>query len=135
MSAKLGKSITPRPTESELGILQVLWRKGPSSVREVWEHMGGEESGAYTTTLKFLQIMLEKGLVSRDESAKTHIYYPAIPAARMKKRLVSDLLDRVFQGSVGEMAMQVLGAKKASREELESIRALLSERLDEKPEP
>lgn len=116
-----------KPTDAELAILQVLWHRGPSTVREAWEAQGGEKAQAYTTVLKFLQIMHEKGLVTRDESAKTHIYAAAVPAHHMKGHLVKDLLDRLFQGSVGDLVLNALGAKKVSRQERDAIRKLLDE--------
>ena len=116
-----------RPTDAELSILRVLWLKGPSTVRQIAEVMadGGRETG-YTTVLKLLQIMTEKGLVVRDESARTHIYAPASTQDQTQQQLVTDLLDRVFDGSAAQLVMQALAAKKATPEELAEIRRLLN---------
>jgi len=120
-----------KPTESELSILRVLWERGPSTVREVMEALAAERDMGYTTVLKFLQIMFEKGLVKRNEQGRTHVYEAATPAEKMRSRLLGDLVDKVFSGSVGHLVMQALGSKKVSRKELEAIRSLLDE-LDEK---
>jgi BlaI family penicillinase repressor len=119
-------SSTPEPTESELAILQVLWRRGPSSVREVWSVLG-ERSG-YTTVLKFLQIMLEKGLVRRDERAQSHVYEAAVREDRTLERTVNRMIDRVFGGSTSQLVLRALSAKPISARELERLRALLAER-------
>ena len=112
-----------KPTEAELGILRVLWARGPSTVREVAEHMGRE--GAYTTVLKLLQIMTDKGLVRRDESARTHIYKATASADQTQQQLVTDLVDKVFEGSAAKLVMHALSTGKASPEELAEIRKLL----------
>lgn len=114
------------PTDTELAILRVLWAHGPSTVREVAEEMGRE--GAYTTVLKLLQIMIGKGLVRRDESARTHVYRAARSERATQRQLVRELADRAFGGSAASLVMQALAAKKASPEELAAIRALLAER-------
>ena len=113
-----------KPTDAELAILRVLWGRGPSTVREVAEAMGRE--GAYTTVLKLLQIMTEKGLVIRDETERTHVYQAVDSEDQTQKRLVSDLLDRVFDGSAAKLVLQALAAGKASPEELDEIRKLLA---------
>jgi predicted transcriptional regulator len=112
-----------KPTEAELAILRVLWTRGASTVREVAEHMGRE--GAYTTVLKLLQIMTEKGLVVRDERARTHVYEASSSEAQTQKQLVTDLLDRVFDGSAAKLVLQALSAGKATPTELAEIRKLL----------
>lgn len=119
------KPARPDPTESELAILQVLWRRGPSSVREVWSELG-EKSG-YTTVLKFLQIMREKGLVRRDERALSHIYAAAVAKDRTQERAVSRLIDRVFGGSTSQLVLRALSAKPISADELKELRALLAD--------
>ena len=111
------------PTVAELAILQVLWSRGPSTVREVAEAMDRE--GAYTTVLKQLQIMTEKRLVRRDESARTHIYETAYSEGQTQKQFVTDLLTRVFDGSAGKLVLQALASGKASPEELAEIRKLI----------
>jgi predicted transcriptional regulator len=118
---------TQKPTPSELVILRVLWERGPSTVREVMDSLTGEREMGYTTVLKFLQIMLEKRLVSRDDSGKTHVYTAATPAEKMQRRLVGDLLDKVFAGSVSRLVMHALGSKKASAAELREIRRMLDD--------
>src|SRR6187431_2655789 len=95
-----------KPTDAELAILRVLWSRGPSTVREVAEVMGREE--AYTTVLKLLQIMTEKRLVKRNESARTHVYAAAASEDRTQKQIVTDLLDRVFAGSASKLVLQAL---------------------------
>ena len=112
-----------KPTDAELTILRVLWARGPSTVRDVFDALGGE--GAYTTVLKLLQIMTEKGLVSRDESARTHVYEAAFSEDQTQKQIVSDLLDRVFDGSAAKLVLQALEAGKASAGEIAEIRKLL----------
>ncbi len=112
-----------RPTDAEVAILRVLWARGPSTVREVAEAMGRE--GAYTTVLKLLQIMTDKRLVRRDESARTHVYEAAASEDHTQRQLVTDLLDRVFDGSAAKLVLQALAAGKASPAELAEIRKLL----------
>ena len=114
-----------KPTDAELAILRVLWARGPSTVREVAREMGRED--AYTTILKLLQIMTEKGLVQRDESPRTHVYAATMTESQTQRRLVTDLLDRVFDGSASQLVMQALSVKKASGKELAEIRKLLDQ--------
>ena len=124
------ESQPPRPTDAELEILRVLWSRGPSNVREVMEALNAEAEGApraYTTVLRFLQIMTEKGLVVRAEADRMHIYAPTHPAERTQRQLVRDLMDRVFGGSVQDLVLQALGSRKVSAEELREIRKLLKE--------
>jgi BlaI family penicillinase repressor len=116
---------TIKPTESELEILQILWRKGNASVREVHEELLATKEAGYTTTLKLMQIMHEKGLVKRDDSSKTHIYQPAVSKEKTQKHLLNKMIDQVFGGSPGELVMQALGNHKASAEELEEIQKML----------
>jgi BlaI family transcriptional regulator, penicillinase repressor len=114
-----------QPTESELEILQVLWRLGPQSVRQVWEALG--QKGGYTTVLKMLQIMFEKGLVRRDDSRQTHIYEAVAAEAETQERIAGNLMDRVFGGSASRLLLRALSAKPASAEELRAIRELLDQ--------
>ena len=116
---------TPRrkPTDAELGILRVLWTRGPSTVRQIGEVLGREVG--YTTVLKLLQIMTEKRLVVRDESERTHIYRSASTEDQTQRQLVTDLLDRAFDGSAAKLVLQALSAKKTSPAELAAIRKLL----------
>ena len=115
----------PRPTPGELEILGVLWDHGPSTVREIHERLAKDRPTGYTTVLKLLQIMTEKGLVSRDEAARAHVYEARAPQEQTQRQLVRDLLDRAFGGSATKLVMQALSARKAPREELARIRELL----------
>lgn len=117
---------TPRPTDAELAILQVLWEHGPSSVREVHDVLSRERSFAYTTTLKFLQIMTDKGLVLREDQGRHHLYRARQPQKSTQRRLLRELIDRAFGGSISGLVMQALAAKRATPAELREIRRLLS---------
>jgi predicted transcriptional regulator len=116
-----------KPTESELEILQVLWTKGMATVREVHEDLAKTKDVGYTTTLKLMQIMHEKGLVKRDDSIRTHIYQAAVNKERTQKHLLTKMIDSLFGGSPTQLVIQALGngEHKASREELDKIQALL----------
>jgi predicted transcriptional regulator len=115
----------PRPSDFEVSILRVLWKRGPSTVREVQEEIG-KETG-YTTVLKMMQLMAEKGLLMRDEAARTHVYRAAKPAEETQKHLIRDLVDRAFNGSPMKLIMQALSAKKSSPEELAELRKMIDE--------
>src|SRR6266540_1143317 len=117
----------PRPTDAELAILRILWDRGPSTVRQVHDILAHERQAAYTTALKLLQIMTEKGLVERDERDRTHIYRARLSEETTQRQLVRDLLDRAFGGSAGKLVMQALATKRASAEELKSIRKAIDE--------
>jgi BlaI family penicillinase repressor len=117
---------TRKPTDVELAILTVLWSRGPSTVRQVAAAMDRE--AGYTTVLKLLQIMAEKGLVTRDESARTHVYAPAYTEDQTQRQLVMDLVERAFDGSAAKLVLQALASKKATPEELDEIRKLLNTR-------
>ena len=119
----MADSAGKKPTDAELAILRVLWARGASTVREVAREMGRES--AYTTILKLLQIMTEKRLVRRDESPRTHVYEAAWTEGETQRQLITDLLDRVFDGSASKLVMQALASKKTSRKELDEIRKLL----------
>ena len=114
---------TPQPTPAELELLRVLWQRGPSTVRDV--HADLDREVGYTTVLKLLQIMIEKGLVTRDAAARSHVYAAAVSEDATQQRLVADLLDRAFGGSRLDLVMQALSAAPTTREELRQIRALL----------
>lgn len=114
-----------KPTESELEILQVLWDKGQASVRDVHEELLKSKDAGYTTTLKLMQIMHEKGLVKRDDSIKTHIYQAAVSKEKTQKHLLGKMIDTLFGGSPTQLVMQALGNHKASDIELEEIQKLL----------
>jgi predicted transcriptional regulator len=120
----------PLPTDAELAILGVLWDVGPATVRDVHDRLGDERNVGYTTVLKIMQIMHEKGLVTRDDSSRSHVYAAAIPRERTQKRLIADLLDRAFDGSSASLVLQALSSRHASRAELEKIRGLL-DRLEQ----
>ena len=113
-----------KPTDAELAILRVLWARGPSTVRQVAEDLGRETG--YTTVLKLLQIMTEKRLVRRDESSRTHIYDAAYTQDQTERQLVTDLLDRVFDGSAAKLVLQALATTKATPEELDEIKKLIA---------
>ena len=115
-----------KPTESELEILQVLWDRDLASVREVHEELAKSKDVGYTTTLKLMQIMHEKGLVKRDDSFKTHIYQAAVTREKTQKHLLGKMINTLFGGSPTELVLQALGNHKASPEELEEIQQLLN---------
>lgn len=123
----MARHTSPIPTDRELTILGILWEKGPSTVREVNEAMNQDGVTGYTTTLKLMQIMTEKGLLLRDESQFKHIYKHAISEEKTQKQLVGDLLDRAFAGSAEKLVMRALSAKKVSAKELGKIRKMLNE--------
>jgi predicted transcriptional regulator len=115
----------PKPTDAELGILRVLWQRGPSTVRQVHDALNETKKTGYTTVLKFLQIMYEKGLVARDEAPYAHVYQARLPREEAQRTLVADLLNRAFEGSMSGLVLQALSSKKASKEELSQIRKIL----------
>ena len=117
----------PRPTEAELEILTVLWSRGPSTVREVHEAIAGRKPAQYTTTLKMMQIMSEKGLVRRDEAQRAHIYAAARPMEWTQRQIAGDLLQRAFSGSAARLMLGALSARKASKQDLAEMRRLLDE--------
>ena len=121
----MAKKNLPRPTEAELAILRVLWDCGPCTVRDVQEALERERGTGYTTALKLLQIMTEKGLVRRDDRQRTHVFEAVLPAEATQRQLVRDLVDRAFGGSAQQLVMQALSAKKASKADLAEIRQLL----------
>ncbi|HVQ27946.1 MAG TPA: BlaI/MecI/CopY family transcriptional regulator [Vicinamibacteria bacterium] len=123
---------TQRPTPAELDILRLLWELGPSTVREVHERLERERPTGYTTVLKLMQIMTDKGLVSRDEAARAHVYSATSPEQHTQRQLVRDLVDRAFGGSASKLVMQTLSARSTSREELGRIRELLDRLEGEK---
>ncbi len=116
-----------KPTESELEILQILWNKGVATVREVHEELAATKDVGYTTTLKLMQIMHEKGLVKRDDSMRTHVYQAAVNKEKTQKHLLGKMIDSLFGGSPTQLVIQALGEHKASPEELERIQALLND--------
>ncbi len=114
-----------KPTESELEILNILWDKENATVREVHEELSKNKESGYTTTLKLLQIMFEKGLVTRDDSNKTHIYQPAVTKQKTQKQFLDKMINSLFAGSSTELVLQALGNQKASKEELQEIQKYL----------
>ena len=118
---------TPRPTDAELSILRVLWERGPSTVRQVHDVLSVDRDFAYTTTLKLLQLMTEKGVTIREEDGRVHLYRAAVAQEETQRHLIRDLVDRAFGGSPSQLVMQALAAKPASAEELREIRRLLKE--------
>lgn len=116
----------PRPTDAELGILRVLWQRGPSTVRDVFDELNRDGATGYTTVLKLLQIMTEKGLVVRDETERAHVYESRYSEQKTQRQLLTDLADRAFGGSATKLVMQALTGRKATAEELDEIRDLLN---------
>lgn len=119
-----------RPTEKELAILKVLWHNGPSTVRQVNDEINKIVKTGYTTTLKLMQIMTDKGLLVRDESKHKHVYKPAVSAESTEKNIVGDMLEKVFSGSAERMVMRLLSSKQVTARELKQIRQLLDQMED-----
>ena len=120
----------PRPTDAELAILRILWERGASTVRQVHEALSRARPSAYTTALKMLQIMTEKGLVRRDDRDRTHIYQTKLTEEQTQRQLVRDLVDRAFGGSASKLVLQALTTKRATAEELVEIRKLIETRRE-----
>ncbi len=116
-----------RPTDAELEILNVLWQRGPSTVRDVYDALSQTREMGYTTVLKLMQIMAEKRLVVRDESNRTHVYEARAPREQTQRQLLGELMERAFDGSPKKLVMQALSSTKASAEELAEIRQMLDE--------
>src|SRR5918997_3418352 len=121
----------PRPTDAELEILRVLWERGPTTVRQVHEALTRTRDTGYTTTLKLMQIMADKGLVTRDESARTHIYAARASQETTQRQLLNDLVQRAFGGSAAELVLRALSSHKSSDDELDEIRKLIDEAREE----
>jgi BlaI family transcriptional regulator, penicillinase repressor len=119
-------SDSPKPTDAELDILNILWDRGPATVREVHELLQRAKPTQYTTTLKLMQVMTEKGLLARDESARAHIYRPCVAREQVQTQVASYLLDRLFGGSPRSLLMGALSARRASRKEVEELRRMLA---------
>jgi BlaI family penicillinase repressor len=118
---------TQKPTVSELEILRILWARGPSRVREVHEALARKKQIGYTTVLKLMQIMTEKGSVRRNEEQRAHVYEATQAAEKTKRQLAGDVLQRVFDGSASQLMMHALAGRKGSKEEIEELRRLLDE--------
>lgn len=123
----MAKKIFPKPTDSELEILQILWNNGPATVKAVNEKLNEKKETGYTTTLKMLQIMNEKNLVSRDENERSHVYRAAINQNEIQKVLLDKLLETAFSGSAANLVMQALGNSQPSKDELRKIKELLNQ--------
>lgn len=115
------------PTEAELELLSILWTRGPSTVREMHEVIRGQKDTGYTTTLKILQNMTDKGLVVRDESQRSHVYRAAVKAEKTQRRLVGDLLEKAFGGAVEQLVLQALSSRKVNPGEIARLRKLLDD--------
>lgn len=124
-----------RPTEAELEILQILWKKGPSTVREVNDLLNSDQdkNTGYTTTLKFMQIMHEKGILRRDDSQRTHVYTAAVREGKIQSALLDRFLNAAYQGSASKLALQLLGNHKTTPDELAEIKALIDQLEKNKP--
>lgn len=118
---------TIKPTESELEILQILWQRESATVREVHEELSKTKSSGYTTTLKLMQIMFEKGIVTRDDSSKSHIYMPALNRKKTQKQFLDKMINGLFAGSSTQLVLQALGNQKASKTELDEIQKYLND--------
>ena len=121
------KSKLPKPTDAEVAILRVLWQRGPSTVRDVWEQLSPEQGTGYTTVLKIMQIMWGKGLLARDDTDRSHVYRATRSEGQTQRQVVGHLLERLFSGSAPKLVMQALAARKASPAELAEIRKLLDD--------
>lgn len=121
----MSTNIPVKPTESELEILQILWEKGEATVREVHEILAKRKSAGYTTTLKLLQIMHDKGMVTRDDSIRSHVYKAALSRKKTQKQFLDKMIKGLFSGSSAQLVMQALGQQKASKEELDEIQKYL----------
>ncbi len=130
----MSRPTTPRPTDAELAILRVLWDRGASTVRQVHDVLSRTRPAAYTTALKLLQIMTEKGLVRRDETDRTHIYHAKLSEEQTQRQLVRDLVDRAFGGSAAKLVLQALATRRATAEELGEIRKLIEGRREVRDE-
>jgi BlaI family transcriptional regulator, penicillinase repressor len=115
----------PKPTEKELEILQILWEKGPVAVKDVHEALGGEDQNGYTTILKLLQIMHEKGSVTRQKSGKLHLYKAVLTRENTRQQIIDKMINTVFQGSAMQLVMSALGNRKSSKKELDEIKKYL----------
>jgi len=127
MSDKRKTEATRRPTDAELSILRVLWERGPSTVREVHEALRASQRSGYTTVLKQLQVMTEKGLVVRDEAQRAHVYVASSSEQRTQRQLLRDLVDRAYAGSSAKLVLQALAGQSSTAKERNDIRALLDE--------
>jgi len=123
----MAKTRVSQPTEVELQILRILWELGPSPVREIHARLNADKGTNYSTTVKMLSVMLEKGLVKRDEQASPHVYRPVLTRAAAGKRMVSDLIEKVYDGAAMSLVLQALSTTAATKEELDEVRRLLDQ--------
>ena len=121
------KNLRVKPTPSELEILHILWNRGPSTVREIHDVLSKQKDVGYTSALKLLQIMTTKGLVTRTEDQRAHVYQATEPAETTKQQVVADVLQRVFRGSASQLMQHVLSGRRGSKKEIEEIRRMLDE--------
>lgn len=126
----MARNASTQPTEVELQILRILWDDGPSTARHVHDRLQASKQTTYSTTVKMLSVMLEKGLLKRDDNAKPQVYCTAVPRQRTQKRMLLDLVEKVYDGSTAALMLHALGAKKAGPEEIAEIRRLLDELED-----
>lgn len=123
----MARPTSTQPTEVELQILRILWELGPSPVRDIHARLQSEKGTSYSTTVKMLAVMLQKGLVARDEQAQPHIYQAALTREKAGKRMLNELIERVYEGSAASLVLQALASRKATPNELAEIRQLLDE--------
>jgi predicted transcriptional regulator len=126
----MGRLNLPRPTDSELDILRVLWNRGPSTVRDVFDDLNQSKPTGYTTVLKLMQIMADKKLVRRNEKQRAHVYEAQLPEEQTQNQLVGDLLNRAFGGSASRLVMRALSSTKTSKEDLVEIRRMIDDMED-----
>jgi predicted transcriptional regulator len=129
----MSRKQSPQPTDVELAILRVLWQRGPSTVREVYLVLQGSRDTGYSTTLKMMQVMLEKGLLQRDDSQRPQVYTPSQPEEQTQRQMVNDLLQKVFGGSARKLVMRAVESERVSAQELAEIRKLLKQMEGDKP--
>ena len=123
----MARPASAQPTEVEMQMLRILWELGPSPVREIHRRLNAAKGTNYSTTVKMLAVMLQKGLVKRDEKARPHVYRPALTRAKTGKRLLDDLIEKVYEGSAMSLVLQALSSGKATKEELDEVRRMLDQ--------
>jgi predicted transcriptional regulator len=121
------RPVSAQPTEVEMQILRILWELGPSPVRDIHKRLEAAKGTNYSTTVKMLAVMLQKGLLKRDEDAQPHVYRPALTRAKTGKRMLNDLIEKVYDGSAMSLVLQALSSGKATKEELEEVRRVLDQ--------
>jgi BlaI family penicillinase repressor len=129
----MARKQSPQPTDVELAILRVLWQRGPSTVREVYLALQASRDTGYSTTLKMMQVMLEKGLLQRDDSQRPQVYTPSQPEEQTQRQMVNDLLQKVFGGSARKLVMRAVESERVSAQELAEIRKLIKQMEGERP--